>query len=95
MANHKSALKRNRQSIARRDRNRACKSQVKTAIRKVSDAIEQKSIDEAQEALKNAIPVICNASVKGAIHKKNASRKVSRLTKRVNKFVAGEQTQAA
>lgn len=87
MANHKSALKRTRQSIVRRTRNRANRSTVKTAIRQVTDAIEQKSVEVALEALKEAIPVIDRAAVKGAMHKKTASRKVSRLTKRVNEFV--------
>ena len=91
MANHKSALKRNRQSIVRRARNRANKSVVKTAIRLVADAIDQKSVDGAMEALKAAIPVIDRAAVKGAMHKKTASRKVARLTKRVNAFVQGLQ----
>ncbi|MEW6593596.1 MAG: 30S ribosomal protein S20 [Thermodesulfobacteriota bacterium] len=87
MANHKSALKRNRQSQVRRARNRANKSEVKTAIRRVTDAIEQKSLDGAQEALKAAIPVIARAAVKGAMHKNTASRKVSRLTRHVNELV--------
>jgi small subunit ribosomal protein S20 len=89
LANHKSALKRNRQSQVRRARNRANKSEVKTAIRRVTDAIEQKSLDGAQEALKAAIPVIDRAAVKGAMHKNTASRKVSRLTKHVNSLVKG------
>lgn len=89
MANHKSALKRNRQSLVRRARNRANKSEVKTAIRKVADAIEQKSVDGALEALKAAIPVIDRAAVKGAMHKNTASRKVSRLTKHVNALAQG------
>ena len=91
MANHKSALKRNRQNQLSRLRNRANKSRMKTAIRKVLDAIEQNSVDGAQEALKAAIPVIEKTAVKGAIHKKNASRNVSRLTKRVNALVGGVQ----
>lgn len=89
MANHKSALKRNRQSQERRARNRANKSEVKTAIRRVTDAIGQKSVDGAQEALKAAIPVIDRAAVKGAMHKNSASRKVSRLTKHVNALAQG------
>lgn len=89
MANHKSALKRNRQSQVRRVRNRANRSEVKTAIRRVTDAIEQKSADGAQEALKAAIPVIARAAVKGAMHKNTASRKVSRLTKHVNDLAQG------
>ncbi len=64
---------------------------MKTAIKAVDAAIEAKSVDEAQEALRAAIPIIDQVAVKGNLHKKNASRKVSRLTKRVNVFVASVQ----
>lgn len=92
MANHKSALKRNRQSLVRRARNRVNKTKVKTVIRAVHEAIENQAVEEAQTALKVAIPVIQRAASKGTLHKKTASRKVSRLTKRVNGFVASAQS---
>ena len=88
MANHKSAEKRNRQSKIRRMRNRMNKTSMKNFIRKVNVAIEAGSEDQAQEALKNAIPVIAKTASKGTIHKKTASRSISRLTKRVNKMQA-------
>jgi len=94
LANHKSALKRIRQNEKRRLRNRANRSQVKTAMRAVHEAIEEQSVEKAQEALKKAIPQIDQAAVKGAFHKKNASRKVSRLTKRLNAFVHSMQSAA-
>ncbi len=84
MANHKSALKRNRQSLVRRARNRVNKSKVKTAVRAVREALEQGSVDQAQAALKVAIPVIQRAATKGTLHKKTASRKVSRLARQVH-----------
>jgi len=86
VANHKSAEKRNRQSQARRLRNRVNKTQMKNAVRKVNEAVEAGSVDEAKEALKVAIPVIGQTASKGSLHKRNASRKVSRLTKSVNKM---------
>ncbi len=64
---------------------------MKTAIKAVDAAIEAKSVETAQEALLAAIPIIDRVAVKGNLHKKNASRKVSRLTKRVNTFVASMQ----
>ena len=91
MANHKSALKRNRQSLLRRIRNRANKSKMKNAIKAVDAAMEEKSIEKAQDALKAVIPIIDRTVTKGVLHKKNASRKVSRLTRRVNAFVAEMQ----
>ncbi|MEA2085266.1 MAG: 30S ribosomal protein S20 [Thermodesulfobacteriota bacterium] len=86
MANHKSALKRNRQSKLRRAGNRATKSKVGKTIRAVSEAIEENSVEGARDALKSAVPAIQKAASKGVYHRKTASRKVSRLTKRVNAF---------
>lgn len=83
MANHKSAEKRNRQSQVRRMRNRINKSKMKNAIRKVNEAVESGSAEEAKTALQAAIPVIAKTASKGTIHKRNGSRKISRLTKRV------------
>ena len=94
MANHKSALKRNRQSQQRRLRNRMNKSVMKNAVRKVDEAVAEKSAENAQEALRAAIPVIDHTASKGTIHKKNASRKVSRLTRKVNALVAELQSAA-
>ena len=88
MANHKSAEKRNRQNQLQRLRNRSNKSKMKGVVKKVIEALEQKAGDQAQEALKAAIPVIEKTAVKGSIHKRNASRKVSRLTKRVNALLS-------
>lgn len=94
MANHKSALKRNRQSLLRRSRNRANKTKMKTVIKAVTAAIEDdKSVEKAREALKAAIPIIQRAA-KTTLHKRNASRKISRLTRRVNSFAQSVETAA-
>ena len=94
MANHKSAIKRNRQSLERRARNRANKTRLKTAIKAVDAAMaEGQGADKVQAALVAAVPIIQRAAVKGTLHKKNAARKVSRLTKRVNKY--GKQAESA
>ena len=90
MANHKSAMKRDRQSKVRRLRNRAIKSKMKTAVRKVEEAIRAGSHEQAEDALRKAIPVIYKTASKGTIHRKTASRKVSRLTRHVNKLAAAE-----
>lgn len=88
MANKKSAEKRNRQATVQRMRNRSIKTRMKNTIRVVEEAITASSVEEAKEALKLAISVIAKTGAKGTIHKKNASRKVSRLTKRVNSMQA-------
>jgi len=95
LANHKSALKRNRQSLIRRERNKMNRSRVKTAVKKVDAAIEvEGSVEKAREALIAAVPVIERAAVKGAFHKKTASRKISRLTRKVNNFAGSKETAA-
>ncbi|WP_448872549.1 30S ribosomal protein S20 [Desulfobulbus propionicus] len=88
MANHKSAEKRDRQAKIRRLRNRMNKSAMKTAIRQVEEALVAGSEEQAKTALQAAIPVIYKTATKGSIHQKTAARKVSRLTKRVNKMQA-------
>ena len=88
MANHKSAEKRNRQAQVRRQRNRSNRSKMKTAIKNLNEAIETGNGEEAKSALAIAVPVIAKTASKGTIHKKNASRKISRLTKRVNQLDA-------
>jgi len=86
MANHKSAEKRDRQAKIRRLRNRMNKSAMKTVVRQVEEALVAGSEEQAKAALQVAIPMIYKTATKGTIHKKTASRKVSRLTKRVNKM---------
>ncbi|MDR9500187.1 MAG: 30S ribosomal protein S20 [Desulfurivibrionaceae bacterium] len=88
MANHKSAIKRTKQNAVRRARNRAIRTKMKTFIKRIDTAIAENSVDNAQVALKEAVPVIMKAASKGTLKKENASRKVSRLTKRVNTFIA-------
>jgi len=84
-------MKRTRQSEVRNLRNRTNKSKMKTAIKAVLTAIEEQSVEKAQEALRAAIPIIDRVAVKGTLHKKTTSRTVSRLTKRVNAFAAGAE----
>ena len=88
MANHKSAEKRNKQAQIHRMRNRINRSKMKTVIKTLNSAIEAGSADEAKSALTAAVPVIAKTASKGTIHKKNASRKISRLTRRVNAMEA-------
>ncbi len=87
MANHKSAIKRDRQSKVRRMRNRINRSKMKTAIRHIEEALVAGSEEKAREALKAAVPIIQKTASKGTIHRKTASRKISRLTRRVNRML--------
>ena len=84
MATHKSAEKRDRQNKIRRARNIAAKSALRTKVKVVDTAVEGKKKAEAATALKTVAPALAKAASKGIIHKKNASRKISRLTRKVN-----------
>lgn len=86
MANIKSAKKRILVNRTKADRNKAIKSGVKTAIKKVYAAIDTNDKDAAKTALLDATSVIDKATSKGVYHKNTASRKVSRLNKAVNQM---------
>jgi small subunit ribosomal protein S20 len=86
LANIKSAKKRIEVAQIRADRNKAIKSGVKTAMKKVFAAIEANDKEAAQAALVAATATIDKACTKGVYHKNNASRKVSRLATAVNKL---------
>ena len=88
MATHQSAIKRNKQNEKRRLRNISIKSNVKTEIKSVVKALETRDIEQSKAALTKAIPVITKAAAKGVFHKKTASRKISRLTKKMNTLKA-------
>jgi small subunit ribosomal protein S20 len=88
LATHKSAEKRNRQAGKHRECNNAVKSGVKTGMKTVLEAIETKNPETAKAALAKVVPMIAKAAAKGSFHKKTASRKISRLTKRVNTLKA-------
>ena len=85
MANHKSAIKRHRQSIKRRDRNRDTKSVVKEAIKKARQAADKGDKAEAKKLAVAAEKVIATAATKRVFHPANASRKISRLAAYVAK----------
>lgn len=84
MADHSSAVKRHRQSEKRRTRNMAVKSAIKTATRNVRETIAGGKKEEAGALLKTAVSLLHKAVTKGALHKNNASRRISRLTSAVN-----------
>ena len=88
MANTKSAQKAARQTIRRTEVNKSRRSEMRTYVRKVEEAIASKDPKAAAEALSAAEPRLARAAQKGIVHKNAASRKISRLTKRV-KVLAG------
>ena len=88
MANHKSAMKRHRQSLVRRARNRAVKTRVKNVIKDLRTAIDANDTERAATVLKEATSIIDRASTKGVLHSRTAARKISRLAMAVNKMQA-------
>ncbi len=86
MANIKSAKKRIDVINKKTMRNKAIKSKVKTFVKKVEVAIAAGDKEAASAALSVAISEINKATSKGIYHKNTAARKVSRLTKAVNKI---------
>lgn len=84
MANHKSAIKRIRQNKLRNLRNRYWRSTLRTAVKKVRTAIASGDAEAAQTQLRAAVGTINRVASKGVIHKNQASRRVSRLSKAVH-----------
>ncbi len=86
MANIKSAKKRILVNRTKAERNKAIRSSVKTAIKKVRAAIESGDKAAAQAAVRAATKTIEMAASKGVYHKNNAARKVSHISKAVNEM---------
>jgi len=84
LANYKSAIKRARQNEKRRLRNKSSKTRIKNIVKNVRLAVSEKSDETARVKLDIAKSIIDNAAKKGVIHKKTASRKISRLSRLVN-----------
>ena len=83
MANTRSAKKAARQTLRRTAANKMRRSRTRSFTRKVEEAIASGDKDAARAALKEAEPVLARTAQKGLTHRKTASRKVSRLAKRI------------
>lgn len=90
MAKIKSAIKRHKQSLKRRARNRHVRSSVKSAIKEVRSVLEKKDGEEAGKVLSKAVAVLSRAGSKGVLHRKNVARKVARLSRAVHKAAASK-----
>ena len=83
MAHHRSAKKRIRQTEKRTIVNRSRMSRIKTFVRKVEDALAKGDVGMAQAAFREAEPELRRGITKGVLHINTASRKISRLSRRV------------
>lgn len=83
MAYHKSAKKRIRQTIVRSAVNRTRLTRLRTFLKRVNVATASGDVEAARQAFKDAQPEIMRSAQKGIIHRKKASRSLSRLSARV------------
>ena len=84
MANHKSAVKRIRQSRKRQMHNKSIRSAMRTVLKNARLALEGEDGDAAKDKIRAAEASLRRAASKGLIPKKRADRTVSRMTKRLN-----------
>lgn len=85
MANHKSEIKRAKQNLNRNIRNRSTKTRIKTAVKAVRNSVSNSALENSAQELNEAKSIIARAAQKGVIHPRNASRRISRLAKLVNR----------
>ena len=79
-----SAIKRDRQSEKRNERNRTERTKIRGVVKTVEASVKAGKKDISASALQKAIKTISSAKSKGIIHRNNAARKISRLTRKVN-----------
>ena len=95
MANHKSAIKRIRQSERNRQRNRVRKTMMKNTVKAAEQSVKLgEDRDVVLEKLRQAISTIDKTASKGVIHKNTASRKISRLSRRVHGLLSEAEATA-
>lgn len=88
MANHPQAKKRNRQIVKRTVRNRHIRATLRGSVKQVRVSVQGGNKTDAAEALKTAIRNLDRAVTKGVMHRRTASRAISRLTVAVNKIAS-------
>jgi small subunit ribosomal protein S20 len=81
---HKSTIKRARQALKRNERNRAALSALKSVLRRVTSAVEQKNAEQARTSLREATSAVSKAVSKGVMKRNTASRRISQLATQVN-----------
>jgi len=88
LPNIKSAEKRVRQNVKRELRNRRTKSMLKKSIRRFEESLQGGDMEEAKVTLNAAVRQIDRAATRGVVHKNNAARKKSRLSRIFNQSLA-------
>ncbi len=90
LAHHKSAIKRLKQSLKKRESNRSARAALRTIIKKFNTAVATDP-QGAKDILAEAVPFISKSASNGIIHKRNASRKISRLSKKLHKAASASE----
>lgn len=86
MANHKSSIKRARQTITKTSQNSKVRKTVRTFEKKIRLAIGEKNLATASQLFTQFQSQIGKAVQKGVFHKNNAARKISRLSSKIQKI---------
>jgi len=84
VANIKSQIKRNKQTDAAHERNKAVKSALKTSVRKFREAADAGNAAEAKAAALDAVKLLDKAASKGVVHKNQAANRKSAIHKRAD-----------
>jgi small subunit ribosomal protein S20 len=90
LANHKSALKRARQNKEHQLRNNSKKTRIKNVVKAVETSIAEKSPAKVQEHMRLAQKTIAKMVAKGIIHRRTASRNISRLSRKVQVLIKAQ-----
>jgi len=85
LANHKSALKRARQSQVARLRNMARKSKAKNAVKELQSALSDGNPEKTKATFSKTVSTLQKTASKGVLHRNKTSRKISRLARAVNR----------
>lgn len=91
MANHKSAQKRLRQNIKRREHNRDRRAQARTVIKRTQTALQEGNLELAQKHFLEAERTLSKAARRRLFHKRNVSRKLSRLNTQIRKAAGAKK----
>lgn len=91
MAHHKDAIKRIRTSRAERARNRANRSRMRNEVSDLRELIDAGNAEGAAVALPKAVSVLQKLARKGVVHKRNAARRISRLTREINALKSADK----
>jgi len=87
LPNHRSAIARVKRTEKEHLRNKISKSRFRNLVKKIEKAIESSNKEEVRSLFPQAISAIDKAAKVGSIHKNQASRRKSRLTRHVNHFL--------